>query len=105
MVRIERSRSKSSSKSGILRLFLTSILCSLSFYCGSISGSKNSGVACPDVSTSTFDKGAVVKENAKIEAIVQQRVEAGECLFLKDFCIRVRVDGRLFVKNVLNNTH
>ena len=41
-----------------------------------MSGLNNSNSPCPDVSTA--DKGAVVNENAKIEAIVQQRVEAGE---------------------------
>ena len=78
MVRIARSRSKPASKIGILHIFLTAVLCCLSFYCGALSGVKN-GVSCPDVSAEA-DTSPVndVVENAKIEAVVQQRVEAGE---------------------------
>ena len=80
MVRIARSRSKSSSRISVIHLFITSVLCCLSFYCGALTGVKP-GVSCPEVVPSTLEKTAPannVVDNAKIEAVVQQRVEAGE---------------------------
>ena len=71
MVQMSRTRVSSSSKVSPLHIFLTIFLCGISFYTGIVSSSDKK---CP-TSAGKLD----------IEAIVQQRLEAGE--FMWPACI------------------
>ena len=70
MVQMSRTRASSGSKVSPLHIFLTIFLCGISFYTGIVSSSDK----CP-TSAGKLD----------IEAIVQQRLEAGE--FMWSACI------------------
>lgn len=78
MVAIRRSRGGGSQRSrfSIIHIFLTIILCALSFYAGALSGSTSSPssaiVSCDEKKS---ENGAL--DDLKIESIVQQRVQAG----------------------------
>jgi len=93
MVDIKKPRSRASQPSSRrllspLQIFLTVILCSVSFYTGTQSGTQSSSLCAPTTGSSNAGGGSgnasLEKmdslDERKIEAIVQQRLEAGKSI-------------------------
>ncbi len=79
MVQISRSRHGSRGGTNYFHIILTGLFCAISFYTGTLS--PLAACDCPVTGTigTTQVKGNDI-DDAKIEAIVQQRLEAGKSL-------------------------
>ncbi len=83
MVQISRGgRQHPSRKLSVSRILLTIVLCGASFYSGTLSGMRNRDqeVKCDSPGSGLVNNNEPESSNndAKIEAIVQQRLQAGK---------------------------
>jgi hypothetical protein len=81
MVQISRSRNSSSGNTSFFHFIVTALLCAISFYTGNLSSFTTCDCPLSNSNTNVAGNSQVVEQKVdeqKIEAIVQQRLQAGK---------------------------